>query len=312
MLNDVDSTPTLVGCTFDGNSAGSSGSGSGDGGGMHNDDSSPTLTDCAFIENVAVGLGGGSYYRNSDPSTLTDCTFRGNAAGWHGGGMYSDSDLRLMNCTLSGNVTGSDGGGIYAFNRSTLTNCAFSENVAAGQGGGIYAHSPATTTNCILWGNSDSSGTGELAQFYGPGPIAYSCIQGCTTYCADPNEHNIGDDPLFVRNPDPGPDGTWNGVDDDYGNLHLSSGSPCIDAGDNTAVPAGVIADLDGKPRFLDDPDTPDTGNGTPPIVDMGAYERPAFPSPVPVLTVQALAAAMLLIAALGAACIRRRAVTPA
>ena len=31
--------------------------------------------------------------------------------------------------------------------------------------------------------------------------------------------------------------------------------------------------DLDGNPRFVDDPDTDDTGHGTPPIVDMGAYE---------------------------------------
>ena len=38
-------------------------------------------------------------------------------------------------------------------------------------------------------------------------------------------------------------------------------------------VPPGILTDLDGRPRFVDDPDTPDTGNGTPPIVDMGAYE---------------------------------------
>jgi len=53
----------------------------------------------------------------------------------------------------------------------------------------------------------------------------------------------------------------------------LSAGSPCIDAGDNTAVPAGITTDLDGDPRFLDVPETPDTGNGDVPIVDMGADE---------------------------------------
>jgi len=31
--------------------------------------------------------------------------------------------------------------------------------------------------------------------------------------------------------------------------------------------------DLDGFPRFIDDLCTTDTGNGTPPVVDMGAYE---------------------------------------
>lgn len=57
------------------------------------------------------------------------------------------------------------------------------------------------------------------------------------------------------------------------GDLHLSPGSSCIDAGDNNAVPIDIAADLDGSDRFVDDTDTPDTGIGTPPIVDMGAFE---------------------------------------
>ena len=51
------------------------------------------------------------------------------------------------------------------------------------------------------------------------------------------------------------------------------AGSPCIDAANNDAVPEGVTEDLGGNPRFVDDPDTEDTGNGDPPIVDMGAFE---------------------------------------
>ncbi len=53
----------------------------------------------------------------------------------------------------------------------------------------------------------------------------------------------------------------------------LTANSPCIDAADNTAMLDGVTTDLDGNPRFLDVPETPDTGNGTLPIVDMGTYE---------------------------------------
>jgi hypothetical protein len=34
-----------------------------------------------------------------------------------------------------------------------------------------------------------------------------------------------------------------------------------------------IRRDLDGNPRFLEIPETPDTGNGDLPIVDMGAYE---------------------------------------
>ena len=33
------------------------------------------------------------------------------------------------------------------------------------------------------------------------------------------------------------------------------------------------MTDLDGNPRFVDDPNADDTGFGDPPIVDMGAYE---------------------------------------
>jgi hypothetical protein len=68
--------------------------------------------------------------------------------------------------------------------------------------------------------------------------------------------------------------------------LCLLPGSACIDAGDNTAVPPDTLdldsdgdtaepipIDLAGNQRFVDHADVPDTGNGTAPIVDMGAYE---------------------------------------
>jgi hypothetical protein len=55
-------------------------------------------------------------------------------------------------------------------------------------------------------------------------------------------------------------------------NLHLSAYSPAIDAGDNDAI--GESSDLAGNARFYDDTAVSDTGNGTAPIVDMGAYEK--------------------------------------
>ena len=57
------------------------------------------------------------------------------------------------------------------------------------------------------------------------------------------------------------------------GNLHLRPSSPCIDAGRNSYLPQSITTDIDGNPRFIDRPQTPDTAFGTPPIVDMGAYE---------------------------------------
>lgn len=62
-------------------------------------------------------------------------------------------------------------------------------------------------------------------------------------------------------------------IDVAAGNLHLSDTSPAIDAGNNSAPSPGIITDLDGKPRFFDMPSVTDTGAGSPPIVDIGAYE---------------------------------------
>ncbi len=44
-------------------------------------------------------------------------------------------------------------------------------------------------------------------------------------------------------------------------------------------MPEGITTDLDGRPRFVDDPETPDTGSGEAPIVDMGPYEFQACPA---------------------------------
>jgi hypothetical protein len=100
--------------------------------------------------------------------------------------------------------------------------------------------------------------------------VHYCCIQGLTGALGGTG--NIGDDPLFVYAG--GADGLL-GTEND--NLRLLPDSPCIDAGDNSAVPPSLLTDLDLEPRFTDDPDTPDTGN--PPsadaIIDMGAYEGP-------------------------------------
>lgn len=131
-----------------------------------------------------------------------------------------------------------------------------------------------TLNNCILWGNS----SGQITlQDGATASITYSDVQGGWS-----GEGNIDADPLFADAN--GTDGII-GTEDD--NLRLSYGSPCIDAGDNVAVPADISDldddgntteqipwDLDGHSRFVDEPDTTDTGNGTPPIVDMGAYER--------------------------------------
>ena len=283
-------SPTIINCTFIGNTAGH------DGGGICNRDGSPMLTNCVFVGNSADNDGGGlftdSYFEAADV-TLTNCVFVGNTAGethGYGGGLWSGGDSTLINCLFSGNSAFSSGGICSFWDSTMLANCTITGNSGADVGGGIYAagfNSSTAAANSILWGNSDGGGMDEAAQVHaswGHLDVNHSCVQDLDHFATN-GVGNIGVDPLLA---DPvGPDGIPGTEDDD---VHLSAGSPCIDAGNNTAVPFdnadldgdGDTAertplDLAGNPRFVDDPDTDDTGVPDPPgyldIVDMGAYE---------------------------------------
>lgn len=63
-------------------------------------------------------------------------------------------------------------------------------------------------------------------------------------------------------------------VNPGLGDFNLLASSPCIDAADNTAFPAGTTTDFEGLARFVDDPAVMDTGVGSGPIADMGPSER--------------------------------------
>lgn len=101
-----------------------------------------------------------------------------------------------------------------------------------------------TVTNCILWGDTASVGP-EIFDSNSTPMVSYSDISG-----GYGGVSNINADPRFV-NP---------------GNVQLTSTSPAIDAGDNTAVTTSY--DLYGTVRILDGPDVDTTAT-----VDMGAYE---------------------------------------
>jgi len=274
MMNDGDSTPMVTNCTFSENSAIYYG------GGMENDESSsPTVTNCTFSGNSADWGGGMFNYWYSSP-TVTNCTFSENSAE-EGGGMLNEDNASptVESCTFSANIATSWGGGMYNYLSSwpTLTNCTFSENSAT-YGGGMFneTSSSPTVTNCTFSGNSATYGGGGLLNednasptvtnsiLWGDSPdeiynsnsspsVTYSDIQGGYA-----GTGNINADPMFVESAD--------------GNFHLQQGSPCIDAGDNSA-PALPVTDIDGDDRRIDDPTVANTGNGTPPIVDMGADE---------------------------------------
>ncbi|MGA1979599.1 MAG: right-handed parallel beta-helix repeat-containing protein [Sedimentisphaerales bacterium] len=233
------------------------------GGGIRCESSSPTITGCTFTGNLASSDGGGVYNFSSSP-TITNCIFVGNSASDDGGGVCNlFSSPTITNCIFVGNSASDDGGGVYnsASSSPTVTNCTFSSNSASRGGGMFNSSSSPTVANCILWGNTATLGA-QIYNYGTPPPpivVIFSDVQGGYT-----GTGNINADPLFVNAA--------------AGDLHLSPRSPCIDAGYNSAVPAEIVTDLDGNPRFVDDPLTRDTGLGTPPLVDMGTFEyRPGI-----------------------------------
>lgn len=269
---------TLIGCTISDNS------GKADAGILISG-ADVTLTRCTISRNSSLGSGGG-VSAGSGRATLVSCAITSNTAASNGGGILTYSaTVALTNCLLNGN-TALVGGAMHLNDQAApvLTNCTLVNNQAGQTGGGIGksdgSYGKPTLTNCILWNNRDHSGMGQSAQITASSPIInYSCIQGWTGSLGGTG--NTGSDPLLIDVD--GPDNLPGTPDD---NARLQMASPCIDAGNNQAVPAGITTDLDGTARFLDDPAVADTGLGVPPIVDRGAYEgaKQSFVvAPVPV-----------------------------
>jgi C1A family cysteine protease len=221
------------------------------GGGLYNAGGSPTVMNCIFIDNYAFTAGGamsnqwGMNGLGSSP-VIVNCIFSGNQAYLCAGAVYNAGEFTaeanpvLINCSLVGN-TALVAGGVYG-----------------------AAYSAPTLVNCVLWDNSDADGTAEAAQILcSDVSVSYSCIQGLTGALGGVG--NTGAQASFVDAD--GPDDLAGTLDD---NLRLNPGSACIDTGDNAAVPAEIVNDLDGNPRFADDPTIPDGGGA---VVDIGAYE---------------------------------------
>ncbi len=245
MMND-EGSPVIRNCVFTG--------GSGFGGGVTNCfHGSPTFNGCLFANNRGP-FGGGLANFLVDNAAIINCRFTANTAfPFDGGGVGNiESSSAFINCIFTGN-TAASGGGMRNLRNSVplVINCTFSDNSASASPGGAISSrdtSFAIVANSVLWANSP----GEIE---GTAAVSYSNVQGGFT-----GTGNIDSDPLFV--------------DPANGDYHLSPGSPSIDAGDNTTVPLGVTTDLDGNPRYIDIFAVADTGNGTLPIVDMGAYEH--------------------------------------
>ncbi len=276
----TDATAILDGFTIEGGNANGSSSPDFDGGGMYNASGRPTIRNCTFSGNSALNVGGGVCNVSGSEAAFTNCVFSRDSASNDGGGMYNDASPDLTNCMFTGNTAGAFGGAMYndSYSAPELTGCAFVANIAEFGGGAVTNyHATPKLTNCTLTANVAANGNGGAMYDNATGLLATNCIfwgniagdgrqifdYGSATFLSHcdiqgggyPGLGQIDTDPLFVRNPSPGLDGKWGTADDDYGDLRLRPASPCIDAGDNSAVPAGLVTDLAGNPRFVRRPD---------------------------------------------------------
>ena len=296
MANFENSGPMVVSCRFEGNSS------IGIGGAMRSDGSSPTLIDCTFIANA--GSAGGAIYAEGGLAAdfaVLNCQFYNNHA-QGAGAIFAASPsihVRIVNCLFIGNSADGRCGAVEAFNGANveIIGGTFAFNTALAPGGilAMPSNNPGgigpnvTIHNSILWANGGSQESNQIliVQAHGgqtPGTltISHSNVQGLdpTGILQGPGMINL--DPQFVG---PGPDGVFGTEDDD---LHLSFGSPCIDAGDLNVLPAD-LADLDAD-GDIDEPIPVDLDNNDRVIdgmVDMGAYESSAT---APGITIDATA----------------------
>ena len=248
------SSVTLENCTFNQNSAG------GEGGAIYvKGFPALSIKDCRFSENRAQVGGsiwnywdtnvvvvnsifeknnaqkwGGAILNNASPSfTIENCIFTENNANWHGGAILVnwESSPTITNSIFSYNSAG--GGGaiwIQPGSFSNITNCTFFKNSAGWKGGAILnSGSNPTITNSILWNDTAPEGP-EIGKYVDDDPDP--TVNHCDIQEGYPGNGNINADPLFV--------------DPVNGNLHLQSGSPCIDAGTSEGAPN---YDIDGDVR---------------------------------------------------------------
>ncbi len=269
----VNGTPQITGCTIQDNTAAGS---LGNGGGIAIKNGYPVITNCIVSGNTASGnIGGGGVWISSPPFLEEETT---SAASCEGGCPGSAYTVKLRNCLITGNAasgTTAKGGGLYVSSDDTegtteISNCTISDNSATGDGSGIFgfANRCITLRNSILWDNGSGGLGSEITLEQGMRVfLRYDDIEGglsniklstTSLYCLETqcdSSQILNSDPNFCNG------------------YHLCRVSPCIDSGDNGAVPSGITLDLDGNTRFVDDLCTSNTGCGTAPIVDMGAYE---------------------------------------
>ncbi len=285
-----DSVGELTHSTIEGNMAAAAAGGYAFGGWAFLDGLIDTqvLRNVWISSNTAGGCGGGLC--GYGDVNMSDVTVVGNETTWDGGGLYLYGGEVVMENVLVTANEGDAGGGLYLeATQATLSNVILTSNTAQGAGGGLYLeHSGLVEEDTIslhnvsVVGNVASTGggigieagdaimdislvdvivSGNGAFLAGGGVLlddddgtATFALQYCDVWNNTPDafvglddptgmDGNVSVDPALLATADPDPL-AWD--------LHLSTSSPLVDAGDPT------LLDPDGSPS------------------DIGAYGGPA------------------------------------
>ncbi len=207
-------------------------------------DSDITGTFVEATNNTAAG--GGGFYVQQATLTLTNSFVAGNvAATANGGGIAFDQGVGVLDAVTFSNNNGYSGGAVHVNNGSigTLSNITMVEGASSGSAAGVRISDGGVLDLSSSIVAFSSSGSGVSA---GSGALVtlryndfWSNANGNTSGgLADPtgSDGNISENPLFASFAQDGAP-----TDD----LHLATGSPCIDAGDSTRFDAdGSRADM--------------------------------------------------------------------
>lgn len=248
----------------------------GRGGGIWNE-GTLGLYDSTVSGNAANGdIGGGILNENLAYLDVIGSTISGNHADGNGGGLHNDGGIAtLTNTTFSGNFANGKGGAIRISNNPdpgnvtlrfvTITNNhsdADNDN-PTDNGGGISTNRATDVTlleNSIVAGNFRGPGTAVADDIAGANVAADSFCNLIGTGGAGGLVNGTNFNQVGV-NPRLGPLANNGGATKTHA---LLAGSPAINAGSNSSVPNGLVADQRG-PGFQR------VAGG---FVDIGAYER--------------------------------------
>jgi len=277
-------SPTITNCLVAGNSSGVSG------GGIFCSNNSPIITNCSVTGNVAFTTGGGFRSYNSSP-TVTNMTISGNTAGngdGSGAHLEGTGSPQFTSCIIQGNppqdlltqgvsltLTHSDVAGTWPGDGNIDADPLF-----VGGPGGAWtaggAYDPVTFEITF----TDNTATWTLDEWVGKlvNPDTTQALQlvvvdnTATTMTVLADWDTIDTAVSWVDA----------GASYQIHDYHIARESPCVEGGDNAALPPDT-PDLDGDGDVIEPVPFDLSGNyrlrGC--VVDMGAYEVP-LPAEMP------------------------------